>query len=207
MPADGIVICLPIYLTFNLKMTWAQKVSLAAVLCLGVIITIFSVIRIILTNSTGRQPEISWLALWSSIESSIAVMVACLASFKVLLTNRRRGTRTPYTGLSEENSRKYGNAQSSKREGDRSETFNRTGTMVSANGQETELRAMERCSGKEWEDITVTRTVTISGGGEDRLNFGFSNRREPWSNDALKGQTWRRRDQDEDNGSQEQILR
>lgn len=189
-------------------MTWAQKLSLAAVLCLGVIITIFSVIRIILTNSTGRQPEISWLALWSSIESSIAVMVACLASFKVLLANKRRGTRTPYAGLSGENSaRKYGaNTRLSKHEGGLADV-NRAGTMVSANGQEMELRSMERHSGKEWGDITVTRTVTVSGGGEQPLNFGFSNRREPWSGDARNEQLWRKRDQDEDNESQEQILR
>lgn len=77
--------------------------------------------------------------------------------------------------------------------------------MVSANGQGMELRSMERHSGKERGYITVTRTVTVSGGDEERLNFGFSNRREAWSGDARKGQAWRR-DQ-EDNESQEQILR
>lgn len=106
----------------------------------------------------------------------------------------------PYDGHSGENSaRKYGrNTQSSKHDGG-------TGTMVSANGQGMELRSMERHSGKEWGYITVTRTVTVSGGDEERLNFGFSNRREAWSGDARKGQAWRR-DQ-EDNESQEQILR
>lgn len=69
-------------------MSTSQKIGLCGVLGLGAIIVVFSVIRIIVTNTTGRQPEVSWLALWSSIESSVAVIVACLASFKVLLSGR-----------------------------------------------------------------------------------------------------------------------
>lgn len=49
----------------------------------------FAVVRIILTNEEGQQPEITWLAFWSVVESSIAVVVGCLASFKVLLTRRQ----------------------------------------------------------------------------------------------------------------------
>ena len=175
-------------------MSWAQKLSLAAVLCLGVIITVFCVIRIIVTNTTGRQPEISWIALWSSIESSIADMVACLASFKVFLTTKRRGTRTPYSGLSGGTSagnraqsvKKSTHDPSSRGTGDKYfADGHRTGTMGSAHhvnsAQETELQLMGVEGGKDWRDITVTRTITVSGGADAELNFGFGNGdRETW---------------------------
>jgi hypothetical protein len=189
-------------------MTWAQRLSLAAILGLGVIITIFSVVRIILTNASGRQPEISWLALWSSIESSVAVMVACLASFKVLLTNRRRATE-PYADLS--GRQYYGKAGSNTSKSGTGKKFagdDRPGVIVSTHRapreeDETELRPMRTQSGQDWRDIIVTRTVTVAGGNDAGLESGLDKggRREAWSNEGQRG---RRRDGDSE--SQEQIL-
>ncbi|KAK8078226.1 hypothetical protein PG996_004396 [Apiospora saccharicola] len=74
-------------------MSPGQKIALVAVLSLGGIIPAFSIIRVVVTSDTTKLAEISWLALWSAIESSVAVMVACLASFKVLFTQQRRRRR------------------------------------------------------------------------------------------------------------------
>ncbi|TKA42877.1 hypothetical protein B0A54_07093 [Friedmanniomyces endolithicus] len=74
-----------------------QKVALIGVLSLGLIIIGFAVARIVVTDAQGTHPEISWLALWSAIESSVAVLVCCLASFKALFTGKRHGlSREPY---------------------------------------------------------------------------------------------------------------
>jgi len=77
---------LPIALTIGLNMSLSQKVGLVAVLCLGCIIAVFAVLRATFNGSDQRTPELSWLTIWTSIESSVAVIVICLASFKVLLS-------------------------------------------------------------------------------------------------------------------------
>ncbi|PVH83588.1 hypothetical protein DL98DRAFT_585477 [Cadophora sp. DSE1049] len=46
-----------------------------------------STILDISTDVARTHPEVIWLALWSSIETSVAVVVVCLTSFKVFLRN------------------------------------------------------------------------------------------------------------------------
>lgn len=77
-------------------------------LCLGVVIIIFSVVRIIVTNTDGVHPEVSWLALWSVIESSVAVIVACLTSFKALLVDRQRAQSNDPSGSGRRYYHRYG---------------------------------------------------------------------------------------------------
>ncbi|KAK7948897.1 uncharacterized protein PG986_009783 [Apiospora aurea] len=96
--SDMLIICLPVYLTVGLQMSAGQKVGLVAVLSLGGIIAVFAVVHVVVTSDATRLAEISWLALWSAIESSVAVVVACLASFKVLFTHKqdKSSKGTPY---------------------------------------------------------------------------------------------------------------
>jgi hypothetical protein len=61
-----------------------QKFGLLAVMSLGVFIVGVAIARVIVTDTQGVHPEISWLALWSVVESSVAVLVCCLASFKAM---------------------------------------------------------------------------------------------------------------------------
>jgi len=92
-----IVIALPIAIVARVHISPPQKVALIGVLSLGLIIIGFAVARIVVTDAQGTHPEISWLALWSAIESSVAVLVCCLASFKALFTGKRHGlSREPY---------------------------------------------------------------------------------------------------------------
>jgi hypothetical protein len=55
---------------------------------------VFAGIRVVVTSSDGGKvhPEISWLALWSAIESSVAVSIACMTSFRVLFTQLQNGS-------------------------------------------------------------------------------------------------------------------
>ncbi|KAK5740537.1 hypothetical protein LTR17_004574 [Elasticomyces elasticus] len=95
---DIMIIALPIFIVARVQISALQKIALICVLGLGVIIIGFAVARIIVTDAQGVHPEISWLALWSSIESSVAVIVCCLASFKALFTAQQRqgSSRRPY---------------------------------------------------------------------------------------------------------------
>ena len=92
------VIAIPLYICYQVRISLKQKLGLYSALCLGAVIIVFSVVRIIVTNTDGIHPEVSWLALWSVIESSVAVFVACLTSFKALLVDRQRAQTNDHSG-------------------------------------------------------------------------------------------------------------
>ena len=179
---------IPIWLVFGLKMSLSQKLGLSGVLGLGVIIIIFSVIRIIVTNTAGRQPEISWLALWSSIESSVAVIVACLASFKVLL-NSRKGSGYPggYGAT-----RGGHHAQVS---GGRKEAGNRS-TRYGTNKSNAPRLGHRELSSASYEDSEMQNLGTKHGHGQATITAG----REP-RNKQFGEKEW-----DDDSESQQHIM-
>lgn len=92
-----LVIALPLSMVARVRVSKKQKVGLFVVLSLGVFIIGVAIARIIVTDTQGVHPEISWLALWSTVESSVAVIVCCLASFKALFRIQRVSSRSqPY---------------------------------------------------------------------------------------------------------------
>lgn len=91
---SSIVIVLPIAIVAHVKISSKQKLGLFAVLSLGVFIIGVAIARVIVTDTQGVHPEISWLALWSVVESSVAVLVCCLASFKALFKAPNDGSRS-----------------------------------------------------------------------------------------------------------------
>ncbi|KAH7417947.1 hypothetical protein BKA64DRAFT_761729 [Cadophora sp. MPI-SDFR-AT-0126] len=82
---DLAIIALPWRLLWIVKLSRKEKLAIGSIIRLGMIIVVFAIIRIIVTNTSATHPEVIWLALWSSIETSVAVVVVCLTSFKVFL--------------------------------------------------------------------------------------------------------------------------
>lgn len=74
----------------RVRLPLADKVALASILSLGVIIMLFAIIRIVVTNQNNSHPETSWLNLWSQIEASVAVIISALAPFKTLFTRQKK---------------------------------------------------------------------------------------------------------------------
>ena len=85
----SIVIALPLYLAARVRLPLSQKLALGGIFSLGVIIMVFAVIRIVVTNRDNTHPEVSWLNLWSQIEASVAVIISSLAPFKSFFTTRK----------------------------------------------------------------------------------------------------------------------
>ena len=83
------IIVLPMYLAMRVQLPWTQKLALAGIFSLGVVIMVFAVIRIAVTNPHNTHPETSWLNLWSQIEASVAVIISALAPFKALFSERQ----------------------------------------------------------------------------------------------------------------------
>ncbi|KAL8737493.1 MAG: hypothetical protein Q9181_001623 [Wetmoreana brouardii] len=77
-------------LLWNLHIDCKEKLALGAIFSVGLIKITFAVIRVVKIGATARHVNPIWLALWSMIEASVAVVVACLPSFRVLFAHGRR---------------------------------------------------------------------------------------------------------------------
>ncbi|KAI9869178.1 MAG: hypothetical protein M1823_009052, partial [Watsoniomyces obsoletus] len=61
-------------------MPLSQKLSISALFCLGWVIIAVAIIRVKELGSTvtrNSAPSTSWLALWGTVEASIAVIIGC----------------------------------------------------------------------------------------------------------------------------------
>ncbi|CAG7942942.1 unnamed protein product [Penicillium salamii] len=75
---DLAIMALPIRLIWNLQMKPKQKLVIAGLFCFGWICIIISTIRVVQLGETPNGvPAPSWLALWATIEASIAVIIGC----------------------------------------------------------------------------------------------------------------------------------
>ncbi|KFY20341.1 hypothetical protein V491_03805 [Pseudogymnoascus sp. VKM F-3775] len=96
--SDLAIIVLPWKLLWVVKRSRAEKIAIGSIVGLGVIIIFFAVIRVIVTNTTRTHPELVWLAVWSAIESTIAVIVVTLTSLRVYILKDARTETGTSTG-------------------------------------------------------------------------------------------------------------
>lgn len=85
-----IVMGLGLRLLWNLQISAREKIALGAIFSVGFIKIAFAIIRVVKIGATARHVNPIWLALWSMIEASVAIVVASLPSFKVLFARGRR---------------------------------------------------------------------------------------------------------------------
>ena len=74
-------------MVWGLQLRKSQKVVLAGVFSLGSVVAIFDILRTVESLQSGT---FSGVALWSSLEVTIAVIVASLPLYRVLLTSKGR---------------------------------------------------------------------------------------------------------------------
>ncbi|KFY47092.1 hypothetical protein V494_00181 [Pseudogymnoascus sp. VKM F-4513 (FW-928)] len=99
--SDLAIIILPWKLLWVVKRSRTEKIAIGSIVGLGLIIIVFAVVRVIVTNTTRTHPELVWLALWSAIESTIAVIVVSLTSLRVYIVKGARsgtGSRSTKNG-------------------------------------------------------------------------------------------------------------
>ncbi|GAM83053.1 hypothetical protein ANO11243_010390 [Dothideomycetidae sp. 11243] len=81
---DMMIMLFPINLIRKLNMPLKQKLSVIGIFCLGLICVATAMIRVFEVGKTINAeavPDLPWLALWSIVEASIAVIVGCAAGF------------------------------------------------------------------------------------------------------------------------------
>ncbi|KAL8986922.1 MAG: hypothetical protein Q9169_008745 [Polycauliona sp. 2 TL-2023] len=82
---------------YNLQLRTAQKLTLTGIFSLGLLVAVVDILR---TVESLRSGTFSGVALWSSLEVTIAVIVASLPLYRVLIT--RKGRRSLLSRLSME---------------------------------------------------------------------------------------------------------
>ncbi|KAI9683897.1 MAG: hypothetical protein M1829_004232 [Trizodia sp. TS-e1964] len=86
---DVMIIGLPIHLLWKANIIGRRKkAALMALFSAGIFIVVISVIRISVTNREEIIHEANWLGLWSIIETAVATIICCLASFRSLFINK-----------------------------------------------------------------------------------------------------------------------
>ena len=82
-----IVMALPLAMLKGLQMSTKAKVGLTGIFCCAVITVAFDILRAVETLTNGSNPGST--ALWTNLESAIAVIVSCLPTFKSLIGPRK----------------------------------------------------------------------------------------------------------------------
>ncbi|TLD30926.1 hypothetical protein PspLS_02230 [Pyricularia sp. CBS 133598] len=71
---DLLIMAFPMQLLRHLRLPFARKVGVACLFCAGWVCIIISSVRAWQLNKVVGQPELQWLALWGTMETSVVVM-------------------------------------------------------------------------------------------------------------------------------------
>ncbi|TLS31457.1 hypothetical protein PpBr36_03478 [Pyricularia pennisetigena] len=90
---DLLIMAFPMQLLRHLRLPLARKVGIACLFCAGWVCIVISSVRAWQLNKVVGQPDLQWLALWGTIETSVVVMtVSAPGIYRVVnaLTSTRR---------------------------------------------------------------------------------------------------------------------
>jgi len=87
--SDLLILTIPIRMLWKVHIRFVQKLKLAGIFCLVMITITIAIIRFAVVSKL-EQPEQSWLYFWNTIETAIAIIIACLASFRALFRKQEQ---------------------------------------------------------------------------------------------------------------------
>ncbi|CAG8975094.1 hypothetical protein HYALB_00008934 [Hymenoscyphus albidus] len=92
---DALIISMPISMLWRVRMTIKRKLQLGGIFCLVILTIVVAIVRIAIVSSAAgsnanKQVEVTSHFIWHHIEASVAVLVACLASFRTLFAAKER---------------------------------------------------------------------------------------------------------------------
>ncbi|MCJ1379237.1 hypothetical protein MMC17_002337 [Xylographa soralifera] len=89
---DTTILVIPIHLLWRVQISLRQKLALGAVLCLTVVVIGASMTRQLmqLTAQKTYQMDLTWLYTCGVFEQAVAIIIACLSSYRALFTMKSR---------------------------------------------------------------------------------------------------------------------
>lgn len=85
---DALIVLVSGNIVWRVSMAWKKKLLLTGICCLTIAMVVVAIIRIVI-GSPGKVPDLTWLLLWNSVEMTIAIHVACVASFRSLYSHTK----------------------------------------------------------------------------------------------------------------------
>ncbi|KAM5358160.1 hypothetical protein ACJZ2D_015548 [Fusarium nematophilum] len=83
------ILAIPLWQLRTLKLHWKKKAGVAVMFSIGALVTIMSILRLQALVSFGDSPNPTWdfynVAIWSTIETCVGVICACLPTVRLLL--------------------------------------------------------------------------------------------------------------------------
>ena len=77
-----------------MRISLRKKLALAALGSLTLFIIAVTIARVAGALAESANTDLTWLLAWSAVEQTVALIVACLASFRVLYTHSERAKRS-----------------------------------------------------------------------------------------------------------------
>ncbi|KAK4214369.1 hypothetical protein QBC37DRAFT_387250 [Rhypophila decipiens] len=90
---DCLIMSIPIYMVWNTNMSLRKKLLLFGIFSVTIFIMATAIARVSVIIKNGDQLQnasIDWLYLWSALEMCIAIICACLGSFRQLYTSVKK---------------------------------------------------------------------------------------------------------------------
>ncbi|MCJ1349294.1 hypothetical protein MMC31_007530 [Peltigera leucophlebia] len=81
------VIIIPILILRTSLMRLSQKIGLAALLCLSIVMVILAIVRMTAYADPPRIIDLTWSAFWIHVESCVAVIMASVSAIRPLFVN------------------------------------------------------------------------------------------------------------------------
>ncbi|KAL8778770.1 MAG: hypothetical protein Q9213_007250 [Squamulea squamosa] len=99
------VLSVPILMLWSVKLPLRKKLFLMAIFSVTVFVMIVAIVRVAIVrvavvNSDKHNHDISWLYLWSCVEMTTSVIIACVASFRQFFVAASKQRREQKPGAS-----------------------------------------------------------------------------------------------------------
>jgi hypothetical protein len=88
--SDVLLISIPIFLLWNVRMNIRRKIGMGWLLCLSSFCVICAIIRAVGHNLVNGQNDVSWILFWSHMEACVALIACSMTAFRGLFKGKRR---------------------------------------------------------------------------------------------------------------------
>ena len=94
---DLLLISIPLYLLYQVRITLARKLAAFFILGLSVFMIVISAIRLAFIQLPRDTSDAVWLHFWTNLEAAIAIMMVSLTAARSLFVQERRISRSART--------------------------------------------------------------------------------------------------------------